>query len=247
MIGLLAALVLATWAPGGPEGVPPEQPARVIELAPGLRVNRSTRVVEFEGTVPVDAHNADTPDVFLELLVTGPDSREHESLVVTRVPPSLIHAALLAVELTPGRPGSVTWQDDRARRTPATGDRVEVLVRVESGEGWSEPAPLASWVISQDRATRLVDDPGWSGLVFAGSTADPPRDVPYVADATGTIIGLATFGTEVIAPRLTLSHESRIDAPAWVANRERTPVRGTRVRVIIRPAKPGAPERDADQ
>ncbi|MEM9559440.1 MAG: YdjY domain-containing protein [Planctomycetota bacterium] len=211
-------------------------PERPIELAPGLRIDRAARTVEFDGLVPIDAHNDETPDVFLELLVTGPDSREHESLVVTHVRPSLIHAALLSVGLEPGKPGRVAWDTGTAVRTPSTGAPVDVLVSVLQEGEWTLPVALVSWVISQDRRTRLIDAKAWTGVVFAGSVSDLDRGVPYVADATGTIIGLATFGTEVIAPRLTLSHEARVDAPVWVADRARTPLVNTPVRVIVKQA-----------
>ncbi|MEM9374305.1 MAG: hypothetical protein AAGA55_11750, partial [Planctomycetota bacterium] len=50
------------------------------ELLPGVRVAEGT--VEFRGTVCADTSHPQTPVVYLELLVTAPDSREHESLVV---------------------------------------------------------------------------------------------------------------------------------------------------------------------
>lgn len=233
------AVVMLSAPLGCHSSVPPlpEPPRDFITLAPGLRVDRAARVIEFDGTVPIDAHNDETPDVYLELLVTGPDSREHEALVVTSVPPSLIHAAMLAIALQPGEPGQVTWDGATAVRVSATGDVVTVHVKALAGETWTAPVPLASWAIDAERTTHLNDFPGWNGLVFAGSRADAARGVPYVADRTGTIIGLTTFATEVISPKLTLSHEASIDAPAWLADRARTPVRGTPVRVIIAPAE----------
>ena len=79
-----------------PEGTPtkPAEPPSMRELLPGVRVAEG--MVEFRGTVCADLRHEQTPVVYLELLVTGPDSREHESLVVTPVKPSAIHASTAA-------------------------------------------------------------------------------------------------------------------------------------------------------
>ena len=60
-----------------------------LELQPGLRVSRQRREVEFEAEICLD-------DGWLEQIICGPGTREHESIMVTRIPASSIHAALLA-------------------------------------------------------------------------------------------------------------------------------------------------------
>ncbi|MFT5423115.1 MAG: hypothetical protein ACI89L_000888 [Phycisphaerales bacterium] len=228
LVGVLAPAVLL----GGCAGSPPT--FAWVELTPGLRVDVAQRVVEFDGEIAVDAHHEDSPTVWLELFVTGPDSREHESLVVTRVRPSLIHAAMLAAGFEPGEPGRV--RVDRfgdVQRARATGEavRVEFVLLEGSRETAHDPARWAGHVHTGEV---LADHPAWRGFVFAGS-----REVQregrawYDADGTGVVVGLTTFGSEVIAPGLTLSPESGIDEAAWVALASEVPEQGEPVRVRV--------------
>lgn len=209
------------------------------ELLPGVLVGEG--VVEFKGTVCADLTHPQTPMVYLELLVTGPDSREHESLVVTRVRPSAIHAGLLAAGLEAGHP--VRWESEKVAEH-ATGERVRV--EVAAGGEDAEPAfvDLSSWVVHREDRRRLTDAERW-GLVFAGSVLDEAAGV-YAADETGTIVGLTGFGTEVVAASWGLSPQASVDEPVWIADKERVPAFGTPVRVrVSRRPEPAANDREA--
>lgn len=213
----------------------PAEGAMFVELAPGLRLDARAKVVEFDGSVAVDAHDPRTPDVYLELLVCAPDTREHESLVVTGVPASAIHAALLAAGLDPGGPGRVVQlRGGTIERRPATGDGVRVEFMVQDADGaWRAHDP-ASWVVRRGSNERA----DWGGMVFAGSrfVMRGGRE-RYDADGTGVIVGLTTFGSEVIAPVRTVSPDSWVDEPAWLADADAMPARGTPVRVRVSAAK----------
>ena len=58
----------------------------------------------------------------------------------------------------------------------------------------------------------------------------------YDADGAGTVIGLTTFGTEVIAFAKVLSPDEGITPAEWVANTKRVPAVKTAVKVRIRRA-----------
>ncbi|MEM9374282.1 MAG: YdjY domain-containing protein, partial [Planctomycetota bacterium] len=161
----------------------------------------------------------------------APDSREHESLVVTTVKPSAIHAGMLAAGLEPGQPLRI----EQERRIAPTGDAVRVEVATVLDD---VPGPfnlLSDWVIrvEPDAQTsapeRLSSAPGW-GLVFAGSRVDGRG---YAADNTGTIVGLTGFGTEVIGASWTLSPWAAEDEPVWIVDAERIADYGTEVIVRI--------------
>lgn len=220
MIVLLAGLLGAEPTASQPT----EAPVEAKEILPGVRV--SPGVVEFRGTVCADTSHPQTPVVYLELLVTGPDSREHESLVVTSVRPSSIHAGLLAAGLEPGRP--VAWRGTKVEK-PASGPPVRVEAAVVGDEGVGEFVDLASWAVHNETDQRLTEADGW-GLVFAGSTMD---DRGYAADETGTIIGLTGFGTEVIAAAWGLSPQAAVDEPVWIVDKDRVPPVGTEVVIRI--------------
>ena len=74
-------------------------------------------------------------------------------------------------------------------------------------------------------------EPAW---VFAGSRLREfrGREV-YDADGTGQLVGLHTFGSEVIAWTRVESPEAAVDAPQWLANNDLVPPIGTPVRVRI--------------
>lgn len=205
------------------------EPGELRELVPGVRVGAG--IVEFAGAVCADASHAQTPVVYLELLVTGPDSREHEALVVTKVKASAIHAGLLAAGLEHGSP----VREEGGRRIPASGDAVRVEVAVVGEEGPGPFVALSDWVVrighedDAGPAQRLTDAAGW-GLVFAGSLL---TDGGYAADETGTIVGLTGFGTEIIGAAWGLSPWAAVDEPVWIVDAERVARFGTAVVVRI--------------
>lgn len=209
------------------------EPPKLTEMLPGIRVAEG--VVEFEGTVPIDAHHPDTPDVYLEMFITAPDSREHEALVLSRIKPSNLHAALLAAGFENGAPYSI---DKNGKEQLATGDELEVLVAVV-GEDQSELefVPLTGWAVHIDKDHEIHSDARWDGFVFAGSKLTSRG---YEADGTGTIASLTTFGNEVIAPKWTVSHLAEVDEPVWIANRERLPKKGASLVVRIVAHEPEA-------
>ncbi|MEM1186400.1 MAG: YdjY domain-containing protein [Planctomycetota bacterium] len=195
-----------------------------------LRLDVESRTIEFDGTVAVDTTNPDTPDVYLELVACSPDTREHESLVVSPVAPSSIHAALLTVGATPGAPGRVSVTADGIARTPATGTPLAVEFIWSDDSGHRHVSAPSEWIRSESGVA--VTEFQW---VFAGSrfVVRGGREV-YDADGTGTLIGLTTFGSEVIAPRVTLSPNAATDAPAFLARNEAMPRAGTPVTVRVR-------------
>lgn len=219
---LLAALLAGACA--APEPV-------LREAFPGVRVDARTRTVEFDGEVPVDAAGS---RIFLEVVACARGSREHEALVVTDARPSHVHAALLLVGLTPGAPGSWRWQGGRLEATPPSGDAVEALLLWRDAGGRLRRATPDQWIRDVDSGRGL-----WEGSVepwvFAGSLFRRVRaGEVYAADVEGTIVGLATFGDEVVAWSRVFSPEASIQPPQWIADPARTPPAGTKVTVRLR-------------
>lgn len=205
-------------------------PAGPVGIFPHVRVDRLARVVEVDAFVGFEFHDPQTPVTYLEVVACTPDSKEHESLVVTRAKPSHVHAALLLIGLTPGAPGRVVWDGQAMRRVQPRGDAVAVRFRVAGRE-----VPPQEWITTQ-RGGRLPA----GRFVFAGSgerTLDDgqgPRRV-YEADMAGTFIGLTTFGSECIAWSDVLSPDSTIDAPEWIVDLKTAPTLGSPVVIVLRP------------
>lgn len=216
---LLVSTSLLTTQPAAPE---PE----LRELLPGIRIAEG--VVQFDGKIAVDAHHPDTPDVYLEMFVTAPDSREHESLVVSTIKPSNLHAALLAAGFEPGAP--LTF-DKSGKPVPAHGENLHISVALKGDD--EQFIPITDWVIHIEDESGIIENEKWGGFVFAGSKLTRRG---YEADGTGTLVSLTSFANEVIAPSWTISHLADIDAPVWIANRERLPDKDTPVVVRIEAA-----------
>ena len=205
-----------------------------VEILPGVRISESLRTVEFDAAVAMDCHDPATPDVYLEVICCTPDTREHEALVVSRVPPSSVHAALLSLGAEPGRPGG--WRREGRAIVPVApeGEAVRVWFLTTDDGGTVRIHWPRAWIVQQSSGQTMgeaLPGPGW---VFAGSRIREfrGREV-YDADGTGQLIGLHTFGSETIAWTHIESPEATIDEPRWLANNVMVPALGTPVKVRI--------------
>ncbi|MHC5023390.1 MAG: YdjY domain-containing protein [Planctomycetota bacterium] len=177
---------------------------------------------------------------WLEQVACGMQSREHESLVVIKAKPRDLHAALLLAGFEPGEPGRWNLEGERVVVTPPRGTPLEVIVRYEGESGTVEHS-IRRWIRDHHGRQEFPGDP-W---VFAGSLiAENPdwmgRGEHYVADFSGSIIGLVTFGDEVIGFSRVLSDKQDVQPPEWEAWTERMPPIGTEVTLILRPPGTGS-------
>jgi hypothetical protein len=173
--------------------------------------------------VPVNGRSPDTPRIYLEVVACTPDSKEHESLLLTQAMPSHIHAALLLIGLEPGRPGKWEWTGDKIMATPPSGPRLVVTARYEK-EGQTVEADPAQWIIDIGTNRTLAQSAGGDHWVFAGSQMVTLQGREhYRADSDGTLIGLTTFGTETIAWTGMFNPDSGFETPHWIVNAATVP------------------------
>lgn len=195
--------------------------ARIVDFVPGVRIDYRVPQVEVDSEVILRRGQ-------LELFAysKAPVPKEHESILLTNVPAESIYQALGLIGLTPGRP---MWYDAGTETVhPATGDPVDVSVRYLSG-GKSVEVPACAWML--DLHTRQPMKPvAW---VFAGSRR--ASNGTFQANVEGTIVTVVDFDSAVLA--LPESHTSS-DADLWlVANTEAIPPVGTKVILLLRPAR----------
>ena len=234
-IAACAAMLAAGCASPGGQGdaaPAPGAPPAPVALGAGVTVDRAAGEVRVDTQVAMDRG-------WLEQGVCAAGTREHESLLATEVPASRIHAALLLLGLEPGAPGS--WREVpkgdsfAVERIAPRGPRLDLFVRVDGRQ-----VPLDAWVHDPVRHAAFPSQP-W---VFAGSrmraNRPPEPGEHYVADRTGSIVGIVTFGDEVIAYDEILSDKVDVDAPEWQASTAVIPAPGTRVQLVIRPRVAGA-------
>jgi hypothetical protein len=213
-----------------PVAAPPrraqDRDALPVRLAPGIEVDRIAGEVRVSGQAALD-------EGWLEQAVCLAGTREHESLVVIDSPPRLVHAALLMLGLEAGRPGSWRLEEDgeTIRREPPTGSPIELHVRFTRADGVETTVPLSSWVETARGGS--VDAHPWR---FAGSRLDARRDggESYAADFSGSVVGLVTFGDEVIAYQEVRSDQVEIEEAGFLVRRGAPPPPGTPVTLIFR-------------
>ncbi len=209
--------------------------AQLKEAFPHVWVDVAAKVVEFEGSVPIVVNDPEAPIVYLEVIVCIPDTKEHETLIVTPARPSHVQAALLMIGLQPGKPGSWTWDDKTLISHDPTGDRLSIEFVYTDKAGAERIATPSQWVMNELTKDRLPDLP----FVFAGSRMIDRGfgGEKYDADGTGLLVGLATFGSETIAWPTTFSPDSEIAEPVWIADPDAVPDVDTPVRVRLRAAR----------
>lgn len=186
---------------------------------PFIRIDVDNRVVE------VDAVSGITSG-WLEQVICLAGTRMHESVIITQAQPSHIHAALLLIGLKPGRPGK--WEPDpndptgRAYRVvPPEGDEVAISVEWTNAVGVKREVPVREWI--RDFHTKeLFPNRPW---VFGGSlmAEDFTGQEVYVADKSGSIVGIVTFGDELLGWVEVLPDQVAVLPAEWEANGEAMP------------------------
>ncbi|MCA9300438.1 MAG: hypothetical protein KDA28_15310 [Phycisphaerales bacterium] len=208
-----------------------------VTIADGLRLDRDRKIVEFDAVVPVDVHHPETPITYLEVVCCVPGTHEHEALAMTEVAPSAIHAALLAVGAEPGLPGRWRWDGDRLVGDEPTGTAIEVFMVTDRGV-----ESVRDWIVNIQNGRTLAQEPHDAPWIFGGSkTRQRDGRTLYDADYTGRLVGLTTFGDEVVGWGEMVSHEAMYDEPEWIANLDLVPPMGDPVRVRLRVLLPDDP------
>ena len=243
---------------------PDATPSGLHEVFPHVRLDRDARLVEFDAVVPINAHATDGSVVFLEVIACRPDTKEHESLAMTRALASHVHAALLLLGLEPGSPGRWEWEGTTVRAVPPAGPALRITLAWTDADGTEHEHNACDLVVRRDPnatdtpggALEVADDrdaestAGASPTTLADTLRDDFADTPFVfagsrfvvregrewydADGAGLVIGLHTFGGETIALAHAMHHEAQIEEPEWIARADLLPIRGTPVVVRVR-------------
>ncbi|MBC8875772.1 MAG: hypothetical protein H8E44_40625 [Planctomycetes bacterium] len=235
------------------------KPARKNVKLPGLVINFQERCVDLEGSICLD-------EGMLELIACTKQTKEHESIVVVHARPMHIHTALLLLGAQSGNPamrrpigeGGTRWVD-----IPPRGDPVDIYLVFSNKHGKAVERPISDFV------TRSEKDPdGLFGalegdahevdkdnrekfpktFLFAGSllVGDGPGARTYLADRSGSVISIATFGDELLC--LPGVHAKANDTLMWQIDAMHLPEVGSKVTLRLRPQnKPSAKTDEAEK
>ena len=203
--------------------------SQTIRLPGGIECHIRDREVHLSGFIATDAG-------WLEQVACVRGTREHESIVVVDCEPSFVHSALLMIGLESGTPGR--WRERRRddgyliERIPPTGSSVRVRIRFKDRKGNDIESSIEE-LITRATSEDVLPSTPW---IFAGSRFDSKER--YVADYSGSLIGFATFGDEVLGLPGVISDQVSVDAAVWEIRTELVPSPGTPVTLVLSPWEP---------
>ena len=230
---------------------PATKPARKNVKLPGILVDRQNRYVDLASRVCLN-------EGFLELVACTKGTKEHESIVAVEARPMHIHTALLLLGATNGNPAmrkQVGAEETRWIDIPPRGDPVDVFLVFKNTKGEMVQRPVSDFIAkSNERADEIGVNPNRQEndkankntkfphtFLFAGSLlhGDGPGPRRYLADESGDVISIATFGDEVLCLPFHQTQEN--GALMWQIAPETLPKVGTKVTLRLRPqAKPNS-------
>lgn len=225
------------------EAATPQQGQDVTQAVkmPGIEIHPAERVVDVDAEVCLD-------EGALELIACTKDSKEHESIVVLHARPCHVHAALLLLGARNGHPAMRRPLDEEMTRwedLPPKGDPIDVSIAWKQEDGTRVERPLSDFLMrSEDPQASAGADRGKkkfpNTFVFAGShlgdESETPR--PYMAELSGNVISISTFGDELLCLPDISGHENQ--ALAWQIDPTHLPKKHTKVllRLRVKKARP---------
>ena len=236
-----------TWA----DEVTPAKPARKPVKLPGIVIDFEKQCVDLEATVCLDRG-------FLELVACAKGSKEHESIVAVSAKALHIHTALLLLGAKTGNPAmrkQVGEEEKRWVDIPPRGDPIDVLLVTTNKDGKVIERPISDFIVRSSERVDEVDGAVITArnqtekrgdekkarlphtFLFAGSHLrdNGPGPRQYLADLSGNVISIATFGDELLC--LSFHQTQENDALMWRIKRKSLPEIGTKVTLRLRPQK----------
>jgi hypothetical protein len=218
--------VVAQDAPPQPPPAPASQPtADDIDAAkagklPFVKVDVAKKQVRVECEV-IGCPNP------LEFFCVVAGTSEHESVLRTRSRPSHVHLGLLMIGLEPGEP--VHYIEDQKKWVPPSGPPLHITCEWTDKAGKTVSLP-AYRMMRDVRSKREMPELTW---IFTGSRLLP--DGAYGADVTGYTTSVVNFELAMIdVPEIASSANETLE---WIGNPDLVPPAGTKVTMIIEPAK----------
>lgn len=199
------------------------EPKGATRLLPDARlwIDRAKRRVIIDGYVAI----REGP---LEMFACPSGTKEHESAVGLLAMSRYVHAALLAVEATPGRPVQF-----HPKFRPPSGDRIAVWILWRDKAGKRHRAKAQEWICKTGTKEHLTDD-----FVFAGSqwwTDERNGQEHYSAD-DGDLICVSNFQSATLDIPIESSKDN--EYLEFSACSDNIPPRFTPVRVVLVPISP---------
>lgn len=232
----LAALGVPLPAVGeSSEEIPPDLAGKIREIFPHITIDAKDRRVDVESVVCLT-------EGFLELIACGKDSKEHESVIMVEAKPSHIHAALLLIGAEAGNPAMRKPLNEEATRwahLPPRGQAVKISLVFPKEGGGTVERPVSDFIAPTEDETGLreaaeIEEKFPDTFLFTGSLFHGEgEERKYIADLSGHVISIATFGDEVFS--LSEVHGQENGSLDWQIKPDSLPEIGTKVILRLRP------------
>lgn len=201
---------------------------------PGVTVNVKERCVDIDSLICLDSG-------VLEFIACTKNTKEHESLVAIEALPKHVHTALLLIGAKSGSPATRKPVDKERTQwinIPASGGEVDVFLLIDKGEGEIVERPISDFIERLDDSKDVLEDGGrfpTNTFIFAGSRLQGKGESPrvYLADVSGSVISVATFGDELLCLPDVSAHTA--GALLWQVNSKNLPSVGSKVTLRLRP------------
>ena len=215
-----------------------------LEL-PGLTLNMKERCVDVDAEVCLH-------DGLLELIACTEDSKEHESIFVLRAKAMHIHTALLLFNAKPGTPAGQRRFGEGGGQwipVPPAGDAIRLSLVFPGEDGKPAEHPISEFVEKADQfdfdGTPIPNQNKEKfppHFLFAGShlVEDGPGPRKYVADYSGNVISISTFGDELLCLPGIFGHQN--GGLSWQVNAEGLPAIGEKITLRLRPVPKQSPK-----
>jgi hypothetical protein len=202
---------------------------------PGVSINLEAKAIDVTSTVALTEGS-------LEFVACTKNTKEHEAIVTVEAKPSHIHTALLLLGAKAGHPAirKIVGEGENQRwiDLPPKGSPVSISLIVPGKDGKPTERPLSDFV------TRLNDEgepdnaeakKRLKTFLFAGSHLIGKEDEPktYLADKSGSVISLSTFGDELLCLPQIYGHENH--ALQWEITPSHLPKIGNKIILRIKP------------
>ena len=165
----------------------------------------------------------------LEFICVGRNGPDHESLLITDVPASTVHTALIGIGLTPGRP--LRYSEAADRWIPPSGPPLRIEVEWTDDDGTLRREPINALVRDLRTGASMPQRP----FVFVGSQFYTGGDgvERYAADGTGQVVSLVNFEFPTIDVGELKSNAN--ETLEWEINRDLAPGMNTPAVMILSP------------
>ena len=227
----------------------PMKAARKPVKLPGMVVDYfEKRCIDLEGTVCLEKG-------LLELIACTKGSKEHESIVALSARAMHIHMGLLLLGADNGHPAMRKPVDEEKTRwvnVPPRGDSIDVFLVMANKDGKLIEKPISDFIVHSSGRVDEVDGtvivaPDQTEkrggkeetslphtFIFAGSHLrdNGPGPRQYLADLSGNVISIASFGDELLCLPFHQTQEN--GALMWQVKPDTLPKVGTKITLRLR-------------